>query len=445
MFVFHEGFYTDVRIEDVFETSISYTQGKLDDSKVRRYRAAFIRLFDGKRWYYSATSDVNGIQEEINKLSRLGTPDVNIGENPIVSAFEVNSETILAYENQSVSDISKEEKDAFLHLLFPPLENRPLLKMWRAVYLDARKVLSFYSSKGAALTFDFQKVGAAVKLSFSHGDKNLQESYQKGSSLYTDLSAMPDKLPEYLDKCEDFLLRSVPCTPGKHTVVLSPLAAGVFAHESFGHKSESDFMVGDEALLREWAIGKKVGSDLLSIVDKGSLSGTGYVPFDDEGTRCRENYLIKNGVLTGRLHSASSATALNEGLTGNARAISFEYEPIVRMTTTYILPGEKTKEALLREVEDGYFIDTINHGSGMSTFTIAPSRAYRIRNGELAEPVNISVISGSVFETLSDIDGVSDKLELLSFVTGGCGKLEQFPLPVSFGGPYVRVRNMNVQ
>ncbi|HAZ37966.1 MAG TPA: TldD/PmbA family protein, partial [Clostridiaceae bacterium] len=62
-----------------------------------------------------------------------------------------------------------------------------------------------------------------------------------------------------------------------------------------------------------------------------------------------------------------------------------------------------------------------------------------------AEPVNISVVTGNVFKTLSEIDGVSNELELLSFVTGGCGKMEQYPLPVGFGGPYVRVNNLNVQ
>ncbi len=81
----------------------------------------------------------------------------------------------------------------------------------------------------------------------------------------------------------------------------------------------------------------------------------------------------------------------------------------------------------------------------MSTFTMAPSLSYVIRDGKIAEPVNISVVTGNVFKTLSEIDGVSNELELLSFVTGGCGKMEQYPLPVGFGGPYVRVNNLNVQ
>lgn len=115
-------------------------------------------------------------------------------------------------------------------------------------------------------------------------------------------------------------------------------------------------------------------------------NGSGYCPYDDEGTRARDTYLVKNGVLTGRLHSAATAAALDEAVTGNARAISFEFEPIVRMTSTWIAGGTDTFESLLRGAEGGLYIPDFFHGSGMSTFTIAPARAYRIRGGKPAEP-----------------------------------------------------------
>ena len=242
-----------------------------------------------------------------------------------------------------------------------------------------------------------------------------------------------------------FMRESVPVVAGKYPVVLSPEAAGVFAHESFGHKSESDFMLSDESMRQEWQIGKQVGSPILSIAECGEYPGSGYVPYDDEGTKARKNYLIQNGILAGRLHSGQTAAALEEGLTGNARAIDCTFEPIVRMTTTYIEPGDQTFEQLIAPIQKGYYIKTISHGSGMSTFTIAPRLAYEIENGHLGKPTQISVITGSVFETLGLIDGLSNELTLLSFVAGGCGKMEQMGLPVGFGGPCVRVSEMNVQ
>ena len=140
----------------------------------------------------------------------------------------------------------------------------------------------------------------------------------------------------------------------------------------------------------------------------------------------------------------SYTAQLNEQVTGNARAMSFRFEPIVRMTNTYIEAGTQTVEELISGIDDGFFIETYKHGSGLSTFTIAPSLAWRIRNGALAEPVKVAVITGNVFETLGDIDGISTEVERDFQIWGGCGKAEQWPLPVSLGGPHIRVARMNV-
>lgn len=184
---------------------------------------------------------------------------------------------------------------------------------------------------------------------------------------------------------------------------------------------------------------------MLNIVDDGTVIGNGYTPYDDEGTKGKKTYIIKNGKLTGRLHSAVTSAALEEPLTGNARAVNFEFEPIVRMTTTYIEKGSRPLKDIISEIDNGIYVETVKHGSGMSTFTMAPARAYKIENGKITTPVKVSVITGSVFETLAEVDAVSEEFELMSFVGGGCGKMEQYPLPVGFGGPYTRVRKLTVQ
>ncbi|WBW97124.1 TldD/PmbA family protein [Oceanirhabdus sp. W0125-5] len=445
MFKFPVNLYSDVRIEDVFETTIAYTNGNLDESKIKKRKAAFVRVFDGQRWYYASTSDVDNIQKQLDILSLKAKPNKDIYNHPIVEKFQVNKGTFLKFDEDDITKINKDEKKNLLTGLFETIKSEENVKMWKAYYVDNKKIQSFYSSKGAEIKFDSQRAGIEIRLSMESNGKTFQDKFIEGSDSFDNLKNLELNLKNFISKCIDFLKNSKPVEPGKYKVILSPLAAGVFAHESFGHKSESDFMVGDETMKKEWAIGKKVGSDLLSIVDNGMDCGSGYVPFDDEGTRAEKTYLIENGILRGRLHSVSTAASLEEELTGNCRAINFEYEPIVRMTTTYVLPGDKTKEQLFSEVEEGIYVESIKHGSGMSTFTLAPSLAYMIKDGKITDPVNVSVITGNVFETLSDVDGVSDKLELLSFILGGCGKFEQFGLPVGFGGPYVRIKNMNVQ
>jgi len=446
-FKFPADLFTDVRIEDSFETAILNRNGTLEQLCERIYEGVFIRVFDGKRWYTSATTDLAGIQGEIELLAKMAKPDPRISENPVVKAFQINTGNFIEFGDADVSKVSQKQKLALIEQFVPTIKKSKLINDWSLIYKDKRRVKKIYSSKGTNLIFDFQTAGYAASMTFVHKDKNFSERFDAAGNSFEELSkkADPKLLEEKMHLGEIFLKKAVPVTPGKYPVILSPAVAGVFAHESFGHKSEADFMIGDEAMMKEWAIGKKVGADILSIVDDGNYPGTGFIRFDDEGNKSKEIYLIKNGILAGRLHSAKTAGMLGEITTGSSRALDFSYEPVVRMTSTYIKPGTETKEKLISEIKDGFLIDTLKHGSGMSTFTIAPSRSYRIRNGKIEEPVLISVISGNVFETLNLVDGLSDVLELQNPAIGGCGKLGQYPLPVNFGGPYVRVKTMDVR
>ena len=444
-FNFPKNLYTDVRIEHLFSTRIIYTLTNLDECKVRDYSAAFIRVYDGDRWYYASTSDLNEIQSEIDTLAKIASPNQNLSEKPIYQNFSTLKDKRLIYAGNEISKITLDAKITLLNSLMPYVKDNQYIKLWRLTYLDEYKVKEFYNSKGADLTWDFQRTGFSVGMRMAEGEQQLQEAYQLGKTRFNELFGFEDALKAKITECEKHLLESVAVTAGVYTVFLTPIVTGVFAHECFGHKSESDFMIGDEETKKEWAIGKKVGPENLSIIETGLEPGSGYVPYDDEGNAATETYLIKNGILAGRLHSATSAADLDENVTGNARALDFEYEPIVRMTTTYIAGGTQTVDELIAGIDNGIYVKNIMHGSGMSTFTLAPNIAYYIKNGKIDKPVRVSVVSGSVFEALENIDGIANDMEMASFVTGGCGKMDQAGLAVGFGGPHIRVRNMQVQ
>ena len=444
MVKFKEGFYADVRVETLFTTSIKYRDGALEESKNTTIKKAFLRVFDGDMWYYSSTYKLDDLQGELDRLYENATPDKNIGKNGTVKRFESNKADIKKFKKGCVKDVSIAEKGKMLTDKFKHLKN-DYLKMFVAVYADKYSEIEFYSSKGADIKYDFQLCGIRFVASFAEGENNFTSNLSKSGDGLDKITFTDKEVKDFVAESENFLLHAKPVTAGEYPVILSPETAGVFAHESFGHKSEADFMIGDETMKKEWAIGKKVGSDILSIYDSGLEDGSGYRPYDDEGTRAKKTYLIKNGVLTGRLHSAATATDLGEDVTGNARAVSCDFEPIVRMTSTIIEAGTLTKEELFAGVKHGYFIKDYKHGSGMSTFTIAPNMAYEIVDGKIGDPVKIAVITGNVFETLNLIDGLSDKAEIISSAFGGCGKMEQMPLNVSFGGPFVRISKMSVQ
>lgn len=444
MFKFPEGFYVDVRIEDLYETKISYKNLEIQEQKIRNNKGAFIRLFDGEKWFYASITDIDGIQDEIDRLSRLTEPNAAINEHPIVKAFEVHNETLMQYEENSLTDIDPSQKRTLLYNYLLEI-NDPTIVNHSSFYVDNKTIKEIYTSKGSNIKFDKQTCGIRLNYELVSGDNKDRTGSSYSGIFFEDIQTIGDFFKKEREKSIHYVKHAKPVKPGVYPVLLSPEATGVFTHESFGHKSESDFMVGDETMKKEWALGKEIGPSLLSIIDDGTVKGNGYVPFDDEGTKGRKNYVITNGKLTGRLHSTATSAVLEEGVTANARAMNFEFEPIVRMTTTYIEKGNRPLKDIISEISYGIYVDTIKHGSGMSTFTIAPARAYEIVDGEIKDPVKVSVVTGNVFETLGEVDAVSEEFELLSFVGGGCGKMEQWPLPVGFGGPYTRVRKLNVQ
>jgi TldD protein len=444
--VFPKDLYTDIRVENIYATRILYENSELKQNKVRTEAGIFIRIFDGSRWYYSATTDLEHVQRTLDELSKMAAPNPGILNHPIIKAMEVNRGETRSFTDSDCRKLDRSEKQKLLESYLPVVSGFSEIALCRLSYLDRHLTKRIVTSLGTDISYDKQFMSIVVAYNLKiEGRAPFDGRFFAMGTRLSDIDHGHAELAEKIKKDICFTLNAVPVEPGVYTCVLSPEAAGIFAHESFGHKSEADFMVGDETMLREWELGKAVGSPILSIIETGEAEGNGYTPYDDEGTKARKNYIIKEGKLVGRLHSAMTAADLSEELTGNARAVSFEYEPIVRMTTTYIDKGTLSLDELFGGVKLGIFIDQTKHGSGMSTFTIAPNTAYMIRDGKLAEPVKISVISGNVMKTLGDIDGLSDELVMLSFPVGGCGKMEQFPLPVGFGGPHVRVNGLTVQ
>lgn len=232
---------------------------------------------------------------------------------------------------------------------------------------------------------------------------------------------------------------------GAYTVVLNPRLAGVFCHEAFGHLSEGDFLYENPPMRELMRPGRRVGVEGLSIVDDGTLGETiGSGRYDDEGTPRRRTDLVRDGVLVGHLHSRETAARMGAKPTGNARAIGPAHAPIVRMTNTYIEGGKTPLEEMIRGIDEGiYAVDAFGGQTMMEMFTFSAAYAHRIRNGQLGELLRDVVLTGNVFETLDAIDAFGDDPRIIESA-GGCGKDGQGPLPVTFGSPHLRIRNVVV-
>ncbi|HEX7476080.1 MAG TPA: TldD/PmbA family protein [Dehalococcoidales bacterium] len=228
---------------------------------------------------------------------------------------------------------------------------------------------------------------------------------------------------------------------GEYTVVLDPILAGVFIHEAFGHLSEADHVYENPQLREIMALGKTFGSRELNVVDGAAVPGLrGSYKYDDEGIPAQKTYLIREGVLTGRLHSRETAAKMNEKLSGNARAISYRFPPIVRMTNTYIEPRSISFQDMLAGIKEGIYVKNWYGGTtSMEMFTFSAGEAYMIRNGQIAEMLRPVVLTGNLFTTLKNIDAIGNDLDMNE--GGGCGKGGQSPLPVSNGSPHIRIQH----
>jgi TldD protein len=235
-----------------------------------------------------------------------------------------------------------------------------------------------------------------------------------------------------------------PVQGNSYTVVIDPILTGLFVHEAFGHLSEADSMYENPDLLEVMTMGRRFGCKDLQIFDGAAPAGhRGSYLYDDEGTPATTTQLIENGVLAGRLHSRETAGKLGEAATGNARCLNYHYPPIVRMTNTWIERGSIPVADLFADIEEGVYAR--NWLGGMTNgemFTFSAGEAWMIRNGEIAEQVRDVTLSGNVFKTLADIEGIGD--DFYWDESGGCGKAGQGGLSVGVGGPSLRIHDVVV-
>lgn len=444
MYRFPKDLYADVRMIEKYSLAIRIQNGEVEQDSVLSNMGALVRVYDGTMWYTASTDNVKEIQQELDNLASVATPNAEIYENPIVKKFQVNRDKICCFDEEK--DLRKVTRKQWMELLdkyaaICTREEISEISAWHAGVACNYVRKSFYSCKGAEIIQDSQQCMLGVGFDF-----NVNGIPSCGGKIYNkyfmeELLNHEEEIIQERDRCLHFARNAVQLEPGEYTCVLAPNATAMFVHESFGHKSEADFVLNDKTLQEEWTMGKKVGSEKVSICDRGDLQKHGYTPYDDEGTKAEGIWLMKKGVLTGRLHDANSAAILGEELTGNARAQGYSNTPLVQMTNTFMEAGDDDPQEMIKGVKDGIYIYDVKYGTGQATFTIKPGIAYRIRNGEICEPVRINVLTGSVFQALFDIDAVGTDYEL--FDTYTCGKGGQ-TVDVSAGGPSIRVKKLTV-
>ena len=232
---------------------------------------------------------------------------------------------------------------------------------------------------------------------------------------------------------------------GSMTVVLGSGWPGILLHEAIGHGLEGDFnRKGTSAFSNK--MGQQVASKGITIVDDGTIKDRrGSLNYDDEGNETKNTTLIEDGKLVGYIQDAQNAKLMNMNLTGNGRRESYAHLPMPRMTNTYMLNGNHSKEEIITSVKNGLYASNFGGGQVDITsgkFVFSASEAYLIKDGRISHPVKGATIIGNGPDILKQVSMVGNDMSLDSGV-GTCGKDGQ-SVPVGVGQPTLKIDNIIV-
>ena len=308
-------------------------------------------------------------------------------------------------------------------------------------YSDSEVNELFMNSEGSEIQVKTDRVRMALNASatdgeiiqFGHGSLGGVKGFEVISEV--DIEEFGRNIGEKAVR----LLDAKPAPSGQFPVIADPELTGVLIHEALGHATEGDLILQNDSILKG-KIGEKIASDIVNIFDDASRKdGFGYYPYDVEGVKTKPNQLVKNGELISLLNSRETASKLGMESSGNARSIIAD-QPIVRMSNTYLQPGDNTFEELIEDLPNGMYLKGSRGGqvdTGKGIFQFNAAEGYLIENGEITTPLRDVSLSGNILETLKNIDAIGNDFKLS---VGFCGKDGQ-TAPVGDGGPHTRILN----
>jgi TldD protein len=252
------------------------------------------------------------------------------------------------------------------------------------------------------------------------------------------------------------LLKAKPCPNGNMDLILEGSQLALQIHESVGHPTELDRVLGEEAsfagnsfLTPEKLNNFQFGSKDVNIVsDATAPYALGGFAYDDEGVQARKIYLIKEGHFIGYLNSRETSKMLGLVPMGAMRADGWNRIPIIRITSVNLEPGDKTLEELIGGVDHGILMATNKSWSidqRRLNFQFGTEIGWEIVNGKLQDMVKNPTYSGITYEFWRSLDGVGNESYYHIWGLPNCGKGEpQQVMEVSHGASYGRFKNVKV-
>jgi TldD protein len=252
------------------------------------------------------------------------------------------------------------------------------------------------------------------------------------------------------------LLSAPECDPGTVDLIIDGSQVGLQVHESVGHPTELDRVLGEEAAFAgtSWVglgdVGSlRYGSEHVTVTADATIPGSlGSFGWDDEGVPGQRDHLVTQGTLTGLLTSRDTALEIGRTSNGCARADGWNRIPLVRMTTVSLEPGTWDFDDLVADTGDGLYIETNASWSiddKRLNFQFACEIGWKIERGELTSMVRMPNYTGITPKFWASCDAVCSDTHWQVWGLANCGKGEPMQVAhVAHGAAPARFRGVQV-
>ncbi|MBW3659462.1 MAG: TldD/PmbA family protein [Actinobacteria bacterium] len=323
----------------------------------------------------------------------------------------------------------------------------------------------FVSSQGHRISQRLLETGGGIEATAVGESESQRRSYPQSFGEYRsggyevirsfDLPGHAGRVAE-----EAVALLSAPaCPEGEMDLILEGSQLALQIHESVGHATELDRILGWEAAfagtsfldlaeLGELAYGSPLLNITADATIPGGLSTFGY---DDEGTPAQAVDIVREGRWVGVLSGRDSASLAGLPPGGMVRADGFNRMPMVRMTNVGLLPGDSSLAEMIAATERGVYLATNRSWSiddRRLNFQFGCEAGWEIVDGELGRMVRNPTYTGITPRFWATLDMLAGPDEFVPWGTPNCGKGQPLQIghtghpagPARFRGVRVGVR-----
>lgn len=436
--------YADIRISEILNEILTVKNGEPEAVNLLQTKGFGVRVVADGAWGFAGSVDIN--REEIIKTVEKA---VSIAK---ASALLKKKEAALIREEVRQDRYSSSfKKDPFAASLEEKLdvlvqagrilmEQSPLIKASYTYYRGFRENKLFMSTEGAEISQQITWCGgglAAIAVKngemqtrsypCSFGGNHAANGYEFFESL-----ALVDHAKEIGQELMK-LFNAEKCPSGEMDLILTGDQLALQIHESCGHPTELDRVLGTEAdyagtsFLTPEKLGNfRYGSEKVNIVADATVpNALGTFGYDDEGTQAKKVYLIKEGMLVGYQSSRETAAELNLGeSSGGMRADSPLALPLIRMTNINLLPRDWKAEEIIEDTKDCVLMMTNRSWSiddKRINFQFGTEIGWRIKNGNKENIIKNSTYMGVTPQFWGSCDAVS-RDDWMMWGVPNCGK-----------------------